>query len=110
MARQPRERLAERRKPQNLRADMSADAAPVDPAGIAILPIQRKRIFPVDAEFMAVMAGRDVRVPSGLYVGVRANSRWRAKAGARGSGGKDAELGCRLHVEHGSARVGAFGD
>src|SRR5712664_2436624 len=62
MARQPREGAAEGSEAQNLRTDMSADAAPFDPPRIPVLQIQSMRSIPIDAEFVAVVAGGDVRV------------------------------------------------
>src|SRR5207302_5522792 len=47
MTRQAREGAAKGSEAQNLRADMSADPAPVDPTRIPVLQILRKRSFPI---------------------------------------------------------------
>src|SRR5256885_14836680 len=82
MAHQARERTAEGSEVQNLRTDMSADAAPFDPARIPILQIQSARSIPIDAEFVAVVASGDVRMAARFDVGGYADGRWRGGAGA----------------------------
>ncbi len=105
-----RESPAIGREAQNLRADVRADSAPFDPARIAMLQIEAARIFPIDAELMAVMAGGDVRMASGGHVGIHANGGGGAAAGARRFARENVEFGCGLDVEQADAGAQGFAD
>ena len=63
---QTRQSAAVRGKRQNLRSDVRADSLPLDPARIAVLEVQASRGLPVDAKFVAMVPGGNVRMAAGL--------------------------------------------
>src|SRR5271155_601424 len=63
---------AEGRESQDLRADVGADSLPGNMVGARFVEVEISRVVPVDAEFVAVMAGGDVGVGAGLDVGIDA--------------------------------------
>ena len=68
-----RERLAERGKAEYLRSDMGADALPFDPARFAVLQIDAPGPVPIQAKFMGVVAGGNMRMATRGHVGIYSN-------------------------------------
>src|SRR5690242_7299840 len=99
MSRQPCQRLAKRRQAQNLRADMRADSAPLDPPRIPILQVQRKRGSPINAEFMAALPRGNVRMSSRLNIRIYANRRRCPHSGPRSLARQNLQLRPRLHIK-----------
>src|SRR6267378_6192549 len=71
--RQACQRAAVRRKREDLRADMSADSLPLDPARVTVFQVEAPRAIPIDSEFVAVVPGRNMRVASGLDIRIHTN-------------------------------------
>ncbi len=103
VAREATEGAAEGSEVEDLRADVSADAAPLDPARVAMGEVEAEGVAPVHAEFVAAMAGGDVRVTAGFDVGIDANGGGSGAAEASGFGGEEIKLGGGLDVEEKNA-------
>src|SRR6202044_59857 len=109
-----REGAAIRSDAENLRADVRGDSAPDDRAGILVGEGKAAGLGPVDAKFVVMMAGGNVRVAAGEHVGIDADGDGGALAAsgdvARSFVDEDFELGGGLDIEEedaGSARAGA---
>src|SRR5271165_5571128 len=98
----PLERAVKRAKFDNLRADVGADSLPADGLVTTVREIEFSRLGPRYAEFVVLEARGDVRMPSGLHVGIDADGdSWRpAVAGpSRRFFNKSFRLRGRLDVE-----------
>src|SRR5277367_4863060 len=77
---------AEGRESQDLRADVGADSLPGNVVRTRFVEIEILRVVPINAEFVAVMAGRDEGVGAGLDVGIDAEGGGGAEFEASGFG------------------------
>jgi hypothetical protein len=89
---------------------MRADSLPLDPPGITVLNIQASRGIAIDAEFMAMVTGRDVRVAAGLDIGIHANRSGGSHAQTRCLRREQIEFGRRLDVKEENARFKRLAD
>src|SRR5882672_634655 len=92
-SRQARQRAAIRRKREDLRTDMSADSLPLDPPRVTVLEVEASRSVPIDAEFVAVVPGRNMRMASGLNIRIHSNRCRSARAEMRCLGNEQVEFG-----------------
>src|SRR5215472_9557663 len=107
------ERPATGSRAQNLRAEVSADAAPDNPSRIILLEIKAARRIPVHSKFMVVLAGGNVLVAAGGNIGVDANSqRWPLAARvyvALRFFEQELQFRFRFHVEKKNPALGGVG-
>src|SRR5277367_5979241 len=101
---------AEGRESQDLRADMGADSLPGNMVGARLVEVEISRVVPVNAEFVAVMAGGDVGVAAGLDVGIDAEGGGGFAFEERGFGGQGVEFGFGFDVEEEDVRAECFAD
>ena len=70
MGGEPREAPSIGRHAENLRSEVGADSAPRNPPGVLVRPVEPSRLSPIDAEFVMVVARRDMPVPARENVGI----------------------------------------
>src|SRR6266849_1764342 len=68
---------AERFERRDLRANVRAQSLPANPFRMAMSQVQSLRLCPIQAKLMFVPARRNVRMATGLHVGIHSNRRRR---------------------------------
>jgi len=108
---QPPQSAAKWNERCNLRADMRADSLPADPLRITVRKVKSFRLRPVQAELVFVTPRCNVRVPTGLHIGIHPNRRCRWSASpprqSRGLLYQYVELRFGFSVEKQNARASA---
>jgi len=108
VAGQARECTAKGRQSQNLRADVRADALPVNPARAAMHQVEPPGVGPIHAELVLVVTGGNVRVSAGHDVGIDAYGRGCAASEASGLAGQDLQFGLGFGIEQADSGAQGF--
>src|SRR6266853_2090732 len=82
---------------------MRADSLPLDPARVTVLKVQAPRAVPINAEFVAMVSSRDMRMAPGLDIRIDADGRRCAHSQPRRLLEEQFDFGLRFHVEQQNA-------